>query len=58
LPLPVLDGGYIVYVVIEAIIRRPISTKAKLAIQQIGLALLVLLVLVVSYHDIMRLLGR
>ncbi len=58
LPLPVLDGGHIVYVVIEAIIRRPISTKAKLAIQQIGMALLVLLVLVVSYHDIMRLLGR
>jgi regulator of sigma E protease len=58
LPFPVLDGGYVVYVVIEAIIRRPISTKAKLVIQQIGMALLVLLVLVVSYHDIMRLLGR
>ena len=54
LPFPVLDGGHIVYVLIEAIIRRPISTKVKLVIQQIGLALLVLLVLVVSYHDVLR----
>ncbi|MFH1011287.1 MAG: RIP metalloprotease RseP [bacterium] len=55
LPFPVLDGGHIVYVLIEAILRRPISTKVKLAIQQIGFVLLLLLVLVVSYHDIMRL---
>lgn len=58
LPFPVLDGGHIVYVLVEAIIRRPISTKVKLAIQQVGLVLLILLILVVSYHDILRLLGR
>ncbi len=54
LPLPVLDGGHIVYVLIEAIIRRPIPTRVKLWIQQAGMALLLLLVLFVSYHDIMR----
>jgi len=54
LPLPVLDGGHIVYVLIEAIIRRPIPTKLKLWIQQAGMALLILLVLFVSYHDIIR----
>jgi regulator of sigma E protease len=54
LPFPALDGGHIVYVIIEAIIRRPIPTKAKLIIQQVGMATLLLLVLIVSYHDIMR----
>ncbi|MFH0881496.1 MAG: RIP metalloprotease RseP [bacterium] len=54
LPFPVLDGGHLVYILIEAIIRRPISTKVKLALQQVGLALLLVLVVVVTYHDILR----
>jgi regulator of sigma E protease len=54
LPLPALDGGHIVYAIIEAIIRRPISTKVKLWTQQIGMGLLILLVIFVSYHDIVR----
>jgi regulator of sigma E protease len=58
LPFPVLDGGHIVFVIIEAIIRRPVSTKIKLAVQQTGMVLLLLLVLVVSYHDILRIFGQ
>jgi regulator of sigma E protease len=54
LPFPALDGGHIVYALIEAVIRRPISTKVKLWMQQIGLALLITLVIFVSYHDIVR----
>jgi regulator of sigma E protease len=54
LPFPALDGGHIVYALIEAVIRRPISTKVKLWTQQIGLALLIALVIFVSYHDIVR----
>ncbi len=54
LPFPALDGGHVVYVVIESIMRRPIPTKVKLYIQQAGMALLILLVLFVSYHDIVR----
>ncbi len=54
LPLPVLDGGHIVYVLIESVIRRPIPTRIKLWIQQVGVGLLLLLVLFVSYHDIVR----
>lgn len=54
LPFPVLDGGHLVYILIEAVIRRPISSKVKLALQQVGLALLLLLVVVVTYHDILR----
>jgi regulator of sigma E protease len=54
LPFPVLDGGHLVYILIEAVIRRPISTRVKLALQQVGLVLLLALVLVVTYHDIVR----
>ena len=54
LPFPALDGGHIVYVLIEAIARRRIPIKVKLVIQQAGMILLLLLVLFVSYHDIMR----
>ncbi len=54
LPFPVLDGGHLVYILIEAVIRRPIPTKVKLALQQVGLALLLVFAMVVTYHDILR----
>jgi len=54
LPIPALDGGHLVYILIEAVIRRPISTKVKLIIQQIGMGLLLILILIISYNDIMR----
>jgi regulator of sigma E protease len=55
LPIPVLDGGHVIFITIEAIIRKPISTKVKLIIQQVGMALLLALILIISYNDIMRL---
>jgi regulator of sigma E protease len=55
LPFPALDGGHLVLIAIESVIRRPISTKIKLIIQQIGMALLLLLILIISYNDILRL---
>ncbi len=57
LPFPVLDGGHIAIVLIEAIIRRPVPTRTKLVIQQAGMIALLLLLVVVSYHDILRLIG-
>lgn len=54
LPLPVLDGGHIVYSLIESAIRRPISSKVKITIQQIGFVLLIMLVLAVTYNDIVN----
>jgi len=54
LPIPALDGGHVLYVIIETITRRPIPTHVKLWIQQVGMALLLLLVLFASYHDIIR----
>jgi len=54
MPFPVLDGGHLVFIGIEAIIRRQIPTKIKLNIQKVGLALLLIFFLLVSYHDVMR----
>ncbi len=54
LPIPALDGGHLVYIIIESIIRRPIPTKIKIIIQQVGMALLLLLILIVSYNDIVK----
>jgi len=54
LPIPMLDGGHIVMATIEVIIRRNLSTKVKLIIQQVGLALILVLMVVVTYHDVLR----
>lgn len=52
LPIPVLDGGHIVFIIIEAIIRRPVSSKTKLVVQQIGMALLLALMVLVIINDL------
>lgn len=54
LPIPVLDGGHLIFITIEAIIRRPISSRVKLVIQQVGMALLLMFILFISYNDIVR----
>jgi len=56
LPIPALDGGHFVVIIIEAIIRKPLSIKAKMRIQQVGLAIIITLTVLVFYNDIMRLL--
>jgi regulator of sigma E protease len=55
LPIPVLDGGRLLIVGIEAVIRRPVSPAIVNAAMLLGLVLIVLLMLTVSYHDILRL---
>jgi len=57
LPIPGLDGGRLLIIIIEGIIRRPISPKITTAVTIGGFALLILLMIVVSYHDIARLIG-
>lgn len=54
LPIPVLDGGHLVFLTIEAIKKKPVSVKGRLIAQQIGMALLLLLMVVVTYNDILR----
>ncbi len=54
LPIPVLDGGHLVYVMIESAIRRPIPTRVKLWTQQAGMILLLVLMVFIMRNDILR----
>ncbi|HEX9020159.1 MAG TPA: RIP metalloprotease RseP [Nitrospirota bacterium] len=54
LPIPVLDGGLILFLVIEAVRRKPVSRKVMERAQAVGAAVLITLIAVVSYNDIMR----
>ncbi len=56
MPIPALDGGHITIVLIEEIRRKPLTTKTKLKIQQVGMAILFILIMFVMYNDILRLL--
>lgn len=55
LPVPILDGGVIVFLLLELIFKRPISIKKRELAQKVGFVLLVLLMAVVFYNDILRL---
>lgn len=55
LPIPGLDGGHILVILVQMIIRRPLSIKTRLKIQQIGMTLLLLLFVIVLFNDISRL---
>jgi regulator of sigma E protease len=54
LPLPGLDGGHLVFVGIEAIIRREIPTNIKIRVQQVGIFMLLALMAFVFYLDLTR----
>ena len=55
LPFPALDGGRLLFIIIESIIRRPIPAVFQQRVNAIGFALLLLLMVVVTYHDIVKL---
>ena len=55
LPIPVLDGGHLLFFMLEAIMRRPVSIKVREVAQQIGLFLLLLLIIWVIFSDISKL---
>lgn len=57
LPIPILDGGHLMYYIVEVIKGGPVSEKAMEIGQQIGLALLVLLMAFAFYNDINRLIS-
>jgi regulator of sigma E protease len=56
LPVPALDGGRLVFVAIEAVIRRPLNPNWTIWLNLIGFALLMLLMVVITWHDIAKLL--
>lgn len=55
LPIPALDGGRILFVLIEKLKGSPVSTKVEGYVHQIGFILLILLMLLVTLNDIIRL---
>lgn len=55
LPVPVLDGGHIVYYTIEAIRRKPLSEQVQALGLRIGMALILTLMVFALYNDLMRL---
>lgn len=57
LPIPVLDGGHLLYFLLEAVTRRPISERIQMYGQQIGLVILIGLMGLAFYNDIARLMG-
>ncbi len=57
LPIPALDGGHLFFFLIEAVRRKPLSIAWRERAQQVGMALLLLLMAVIFYNDIARLIG-
>jgi regulator of sigma E protease len=57
LPIPVLDGGHLLYYLIEAVKGSPLSEQAQMQGQRIGIALLLALMVLAFYVDLSRLLG-
>ncbi len=54
LPFPALDGGRILFLIIEKIRRKPVSQKIENLVHNIGFGLLMLLVLLVTYRDVIK----
>ncbi len=57
LPVPALDGGRLLFVLIESVIRRPIQASVARSINMAGFAFLVLLMVAVTAHDIFKIVG-
>ncbi len=57
LPVPMLDGGHLLYFAMEVVTGKPLPEKIQLIGQQVGLALLGCLMILAFYNDILRLVG-
>jgi len=53
-PIPVLDGGHLMFFTIEAIRKKPVSEKFQVAAQKVGIGLLIALMVFAFYNDIKR----
>ncbi len=56
LPIPVLDGGHVMFLTVEGLLHRPVNVKIREAAQQVGFILLLIFILIISYNDIRRVL--
>ena len=57
-PLPGLDGGRLAFVLLEAVRRKRISPRRENLVHLAGMLLLIVLLIVISYYDLMRVMGQ
>ncbi|MBI4829485.1 MAG: RIP metalloprotease RseP [Nitrospinae bacterium] len=57
LPIPVLDGGHILFYTIESVLGKPLNLRHQEIAQQVGIFLLLSLMVFAFYNDIMRIMG-
>lgn len=58
LPVPILDGGHLMFFLIEAVTRRPVTGKVREVAVQFGLLFIVFLFALVIYNDVSRILNK
>ena len=58
LPIPALDGGRLLFLIIELVTRKKIPPEKEGIVHAIGFALLIALILFVSYNDIVKLIAK
>ncbi len=52
LPIPVLDGGHLLFLTLEAVMRRPLSLRQREIVQQVGLVIMLLIMVLVTFNDL------
>lgn len=57
LPIPALDGGHLVFLLYEGVVRREPSLKVRMVVQQVGVALILMLMVFVIFNDAVRWFG-
>ena len=57
LPIPLLDGGHLMYYLVEIVKGSPLSDEVQMQMQRLGIALLAMLMLLAFYNDLNRLWG-
>jgi len=55
IPIPALDGGRLLFVMIEALIRRPLNPRIATRVNQVGFILLLALMALITVHDVLKL---
>ena len=58
LPIPILDGGHLTFLTLEGIMRRPLSLRQREVFQQIGLAMMLLIMVLVTFNDLNQMVFR
>jgi regulator of sigma E protease len=58
LPIPILDGGHLLFFGIEAVLRKPLGERQREIAQQVGLALLICIMVFAFWNDIERLISQ